>query len=153
MTVSNEKDSAHDQKSIKVTDRRMFTPEGELREDYRFLAEEKSQEEPAAPPETAPPETAPPETASPPEDDDPETGNVTFFDLVSLLGENASVYIQQSAVPSGERQQHLELAQLHIGLLDVLKRKTEGRLGPREGAFLDDVLYRLRMALTQHGGR
>jgi len=64
---------------MKVTDKRMFTPEGELREEYRFLEERAKKaaaagearpegaREPAAPSEAAPPPGAPP--GSPPERD------------------------------------------------------------------------------------
>lgn len=57
---------------MKVTDKRMFTAEGELREEYRFLEERardaaaegearpERAEEPAAPSEPAPPPGAPP---------------------------------------------------------------------------------------------
>ncbi|HSL81438.1 MAG TPA: hypothetical protein VLF66_01595, partial [Thermoanaerobaculia bacterium] len=58
---------------MKVTDKRMFTPEGELREEYRFLEERAKEaaeagaarperaEEPAAPSEAAAPPVPPPE--------------------------------------------------------------------------------------------
>src|SRR5215207_1782762 len=45
-------------KEMKVTDKRMFTPEGELREEYRFLNEKSTATEPA--PEPPRPEAARP---------------------------------------------------------------------------------------------
>lgn len=68
---------------MKVTDKRMFTPEGELREEYRFLEERARQsaaegearpergEEPAAPAEPPPPPAAPP---GPPPEQGPGAG-------------------------------------------------------------------------------
>lgn len=51
-------DEERDEKSrdIKVTDRRMFTPDGKLKEEYRWLeeaqpAKEEAAQEPAVPPE------------------------------------------------------------------------------------------------------
>lgn len=51
-------DEERDEKSrdIKVTDRRMFTPDGKLKEEYRWLEEEKPPKEEAAGEPAAPPE-------------------------------------------------------------------------------------------------
>lgn len=67
---------------MKITDKRMFTPEGELREEYRFLEERArdaaeegearpEREEPAAPSDAAPPPSAPP---GPPPERSPGAG-------------------------------------------------------------------------------
>jgi len=57
--------SDHDDSKIKVTDKRMFAPDGSLREEYRFLEEEtKEPKEPPAGPK--PPDVAPSEPAERP---------------------------------------------------------------------------------------
>lgn len=73
-------DEERDEKSrdIKVTDRRMFTPDGKLKEEYRWLeearpAKEEAAREPAAPPEreetfTVAEPAGPSPTAEPPGD-------------------------------------------------------------------------------------
>ena len=158
------------EKSLKVTDRRMFTADGELREEYRDLDKDSASTTTAAPtapqPTTsAPVDTAPPAaTSSPaaPPAATPMSGNPPggaaesdgssegaegpgFFDLVGLLAEPASIYLKEahSADPRGAAQS-LELARLHIDLLSVLRTKTQGNLSPQEDAMLEDVIYQLR---------
>ncbi len=143
---------AAEPKTVKVTDRRMFTPDGELREEYRHLEDVPARQEPARPePDRSEPGTPEAELSEPPPRE-PEPGEASFFDLVSLLGEHASIYLRQATVPDGEAAQNLEMARLHIDLLDVLKQKTAGNLDREEQALLDDVLYRLRLAVTSQRG-
>ena len=142
------------QKSMKVKDRRMFTPDGELREEYRHLEESgESAGEPkaseASPEPVAEPPKAP-EREPPSEPADPNAPS--FFDLVSLLAENASVYLRHSAMPGAEGAQNQELAKLHIDLLAVLKQKTSGNLDREEQSMLDEMLYRLRLAFSSQRG-
>ncbi|MEM9594246.1 MAG: DUF1844 domain-containing protein [Acidobacteriota bacterium] len=153
---------------IKVTDRRMFTPDGRLRPEY----EESLAESPSAPqqasspapsqPEPAaqrPPQASPPPAAAPPQapaqesqgevDDTPLRAG--FQDLVGMLAQTASVYLQDASTRLERRAESLELARMHIDLLVVLQRKTAGNLEPGEKALLDDVLYQLRMAIVEQG--
>ncbi len=44
------------------------------------------------------------------------------------------------------------MARLHIDLLDVLRQKTAGNLTAQERAFLEDLLYRLRVRYVQKRG-
>ena len=160
--VSNEK------KEIKVTDKRMFTPEGELREEYRFLSEKSTsaaaEPAPAATPAAEPrPQPAPPrepsrrsEPETAPRADLPEMpselGGPSFFDLVAILAEPIPIYLGDAALPDGEDATNLEMARLHIDLLDILRRKTAGNLTAQEAAFLEDLLYRLRVRYVQKQG-
>lgn len=141
---------------LKVNDKRMFTPEGELREEYRHLEdaatgprEEKPRPEP--PPAATPPE--PPRREAGPEPAPPRgagaQSGVTIVDLVGLLAEHAAVYLGERALPDGESMTDLRTAQLHIDLLDVLREKTKGNLTPREQAMIEDVLYQLRVAYVE----
>ncbi len=152
------------EKQIKVTDKRMFTPEGDLREEYRFLAEKSTAaaeppaadaaaEAPAAAP-VAPP--APPPTAE--EDAEPRPLELpgtppgygpTFYDLVSMLAEPIPLYLGDMDLPNGQVVENLEMAQLHIDLLDVLRQKSLGNLTAQEAAFLEDLLYRARVRYVQ----
>jgi len=54
-------------KEIKITDKRMFTPDGELREEYRFLEEKSTTEPPAGVDAPVPAAPAPPGPAPPPD--------------------------------------------------------------------------------------
>lgn len=160
---------SNEQKEIKVTDKRMFTPEGELREEYRFLSEKSTPAaaEPAAAPAAAPPPQPrpepPPEPAprrSEPEaaarldlpETPPELGGASFFDLVAILAEPIPIYLGDAPLPDGGDASNLELARLHIDLLAILRQKTAGNLSAQESAFLEDLLYRLRVRYVQKRG-
>lgn len=150
---------------FKVTDKRRFTPEGELREEYRVLEEERAKnpppEAPAAP--TAPAEPATPATPAPTLAEDSERaaepaeapdgrGGPGFLDLVMMLAEPATIYLGEARLPDGSTQENLQLAGLHIEFLEVLRQKTEGNLNAQESAVLADVLYQLRTRYTQKRG-
>lgn len=164
-------------KEIKVTDKRMFTPEGELREEYSFLGEKSTAAEAPEPasPEPVRPEPAPPEPPrrSPVElpvpegypaaaaqaaeasrfdpGAPPEMGP-SFLDLAAMLAEPAAIYLGDAPLPDGQWAENLEMARLHIDLLDLLRQKTAGNLTPQESAILEDLLYRLRVRYVQKSG-
>jgi hypothetical protein len=154
------------EKQLKVTDKRMFTPEGDLREEYRFLSEKATAApaadpapEPAAPQATSPAASAPPppQSAGPaapemPPLDLPETPpgyGPSFFDLVSMLAEPIPLYLGDMDLPDGQIVENLEMARAHIDLLDVLHQKTAGNLTAQEAAYLEDLLYRARVRYVQ----
>jgi hypothetical protein len=166
-------------KDIKVTDKRIFTPEGDLKEEYRHLEESRPRSEPepgppqdrspdggsliespgagipraesgattsAERPEAAAPgptaDTAPGPGASP----EPDLGDEpSFFDLLGILAQPAALYLGDARLPDGRTAEDLELAKLHIDLLEVLRHKTAGNLTPEESSTLEDLLYQLRM--------
>lgn len=148
------------EKQIKVTDKRMFTPEGELREEYRVLHEKAT----AAPePEPAPASAAPP-AAAPPQDaghaeyemapplelpGTPPGYGPSFYDLVSMLAEPIPLYLGDMDLPDGQVVENLEMARLHIDMLDVLRQKTVSNLTAQEAAYLEDLLYRARVRYVQ----
>lgn len=151
-------------KEIKVTDKRMFTPEGELKEEYRFLDEKST---PAAAgtvvaevlPEPPPRQPEPPREAVWDEDParlgfpgTPPGLGPSFFDLAAMLAEPAAIYLGDAPLPDGQWAENLEMARLHIDLLDVLRQKSAGNLTAQESAFLDDLLYRLRVRYVQKNG-
>jgi hypothetical protein len=143
------------EKQIKVTDKRMFTPEGELREEYRVLAE-KSTAAPAVEPAPAPAAPAPsprgPEPATAPPLDFPEEQpgfGPSFYDLISMLAEPIPLYLGDMDLPDGQMVENLEMARLHIDMLDVLRQKTAGNLTAQEAAALEDLLYRARVRYVQ----
>src|SRR5687768_14128282 len=167
-------------KEMKVTDKRMFTPEGELREEYRFLNEKSTATtttaeitEPApepARPEASRSEPGRPEPPRPPEPQrraagypEPEEdsgldfpgapqGGPGFLDLAAMLAEPAAIYLGDAPLPDGQWAENLEMARLHIDLLDVLRQKTAGNLTAQESAILEDLIYRLRVRYVQKHG-
>ena len=160
-------------KEIKVTDRRMFTAEGELREEFRDLeaaAPAGAPEIPPAPAPEPPPATSPREVPSEPpagaahpaaEERAPRLEipagasalpGPAFFDLVALLAEPIALYLGDAQLPDGQSVENLEMARLHIDLLDVLRQKTAGNLTAQELRFLEDLLYRSRLRYVQKRG-
>ena len=160
-------------KEMKVTDKRMFTPEGELREEYRFLNEKSTATaettEPA--PEASRPEPSRPEPSRPeparraapagypePEEDSglglsgAPQGGPGFLDLAAMLAEPAAIYLGDAPLPDGQWAENMEMARLHIDLLDVLRQKTAGNLTAQESAILEDLIYRLRVRYVQKRG-
>ena len=150
--MSNEK------KELKVTDKRLFTPDGELREEYRVLAE-KSTAAPAvteaiAATATAP-EPPPPAASAPldlPEMPPDLGGGPSFFDLVAMLAEPVPIYLGDAVLPDGQDATNLEMARFYIDLLGVLRQKSAGNLTAQESAFLEDLLYRMRVRYVQKRG-
>ncbi len=138
----------------------MFTADGELREPYRDLdkdsgagAEAVAAPESPGPPPTAetPPQPSGQHPAVSSDDSDPhsvpseEAEGPGVFDLVGLLAEPATIYLKQAHTADPQTAaQNLELARLHIDLLNVLQTKTRGNLSSQEDAMLQDVIHQLR---------
>lgn len=150
---------------MKVTDRRLFTTDGELKDEFRHLenaevpdvaarpvTEEESSAAPVKPAVEVP--DAPDVPGYPAADS--ATQQPTFFDLVSMIAEPASIYLREASMGrSGElraasqQEQNLQLARLHIDLLAVLRDKAAPQLDDRELATLDDLLVRLKSGFVQ----
>ena len=159
---------------MKVTDRRMFTDDGELREEYRHLEQQKAgaaaQPEPpaapdvqaganeppvadAAPPASSPPDSAP-RTAGPgaaAANEMPPRGarSPGFMDLVAMLAEPVAFLLGDARLPDGQSAQDLPRARLHIDLLAVLQEKTRGNVSEQERALVEDLLAQLRMRYVE----
>ena len=142
----------------------MFTPEGELREEFRDAVDGGAQapapdsgasRSPSPSPSPPEPSTAStPSTPAGPAADEPEPdtpSGAKFEDLVALLAQSASVYLSQAAQRIENRSEHLEMARMHVDLLAILKHKTQGNLKAEESAMLEQVLAQLRMAFVQNG--
>lgn len=133
---------------LRVKDRRMFTADGTLRDEYREILNRPPAPVVAEP--TPAPSAPSPEPAKPPAPT--LSTNASFQDLVGLLAQSASVYLSHALqAPIQQRAEHLELAKLHIDLLSILKHRTTGNLETLEQSMLDDVIYRLRLAIVDKG--
>lgn len=129
-----------------MTDKRLFTPEGELREEYRFLDQPTATSPPGVLAPAPPIESlalAPP-LAAESADDGP-----SFFDLLAMIAEPASLYLGDLTLPDGQSAEDVEMARLHIELLAMLRRKTAGNLTDQESMVLDDTLARLQMRYVE----
>jgi hypothetical protein len=145
-----------DEGEIKVTDRRLFTEDGELRESID--GSEEAEQDRAAASEPAETPATPPSGESEPQQepraerpgferrslDEPE--GVDFTMLINAMAQPALIFLGEVAHPgSGERELNLEQARLQIDLLDMLRIKCRGNLTAEEEGLLDRILYQLRM--------
>lgn len=120
--------------NLKVTDRRHFTADGELKADVP----ESSPSAPAEP-SSAPPPPAKAEAASP--KDDGASSPVSFSSFVISLATQAADYL-------GGEQKDLGAARQMISALEMLKDKSEGRRTEDESRILDAILFDLRLAFV-----
>ena len=141
---------------IKITDKRMFTPDGELREGYEHLEEGGSGEAASGPAETRIGSESEDLSAEAERVEMPGTtpgmGTPTFMDLVAVLADPVALYLGDVQMPGGESVENLEMARLHIDLLDILREKTTGNVAPEESRVLEELLYQLRLRYVQKRG-
>jgi Domain of unknown function (DUF1844) len=147
-------------KPIRVVDRRMFTPEGELRPGFE---PEETVSEPARPapmpaapsPDTPATPAATAEDAAPPWDAEPEAAGEPrgeFARMVSSLATTAYSALGLLSDPAaGPRHRDLAIARQMIDWLAVLEQKTRGNLSFEESDLLSRVLYELRLAYVEVG--
>ncbi len=151
---------------LKVHDRRLFTSDGELRDEFRHLesAEAPNPTAVRAEEDTSTIEETPAQQASYPAIPDDVKGykkpaggrEPSVLDLIGLLAEPASLYLREASMgrsgdlrAASQADQNLQLAQVHIDLLSVLRNKTLGHLDANERSMLDDVILRLQTGFVQ----
>ena len=136
------------EESFRVIDRRPFTTEGELREE--FVAEKareaqlEAQKEPVAPQApTAVPEAKTPAAETP-------KRSAPFENLIRMLGSNGAMVLGAYADPrTGQPVIDPEAARELIDMLDVLHEKTKGHLAPEEENLLVELLGKLKMTFLE----
>ncbi|HVB33396.1 MAG TPA: DUF1844 domain-containing protein [Patescibacteria group bacterium] len=137
-----------------VVDRRLFTSEGELRQDARDQIEHERKSEEAKPAEAA--RGAQPKTgeqakevpAIPP----PETPrrSPAFEMVIDLIARNAVAMLGGIADPrTGQPMMDLEGAREVIDMLDALREKTRGNLAQEEEHLLLEVIGSLKMTYLE----
>ena len=124
---------------VTVKDRRMFNPDGSLRQPLAETIEEKPtppapsaeniESQPSQETKTRPVPTAP---------------SQEFAELVQMLATNAIMNLG-GAPQLGRGGIDIETARHFIEMLAVLKEKTEGNLTEEEDKMLTDLVSRLRM--------
>ncbi len=125
------------EKTIKVVDRRMFTADGELREEVKAELDKPDEAAPEKAPAAAPAEPALPS--------DP-----AFLRLLDMLAQTASLYLSGIPDPAtGHRQADLHGARQIVDSLAALREKTRGRLSFEESDALDGLLGELQLAFAR----
>lgn len=154
----------NDKKELKVTDKRIFTAEGDIREEFRNDIHPADPAtivapppEAAAPPPEAKPETKAAPKSKPAEPKDkrsisdragsPETPFANFIEpLIAQaymsLGMLRNPYQPQAKLDPGAARQMIDI-------LNLLQEKTAGNLTPEEEDFLTTHLGELKLAYVQ----
>jgi hypothetical protein len=129
-------------KPIKVVDRRMFTSEGDLRDDVK-------EELASVPP--APEAPAKPAAPSPAPAEEPVAAtSPAFLRLLDMLAQTASLYLQGIPDPAtGRRSVDLGASREIIDSLLALRDKTRGRLSFEETDALEGLLGELQLVFTR----
>jgi hypothetical protein len=74
----------------------------------------------------------------------------SFASLIQLIAMQAMVGLGGMAGPGGQQiPPNIELAKLHIDMLDMIETKTKGNLDAEEQRLLDTTLHQLRMAYVE----
>lgn len=164
--MPEEKQRQKDQ--IKVTDKRIFTAEGDIREEFRdeirpvepsFTPAARTSEAPPPAPDAAPPpeERRVADQGPPPGEHDRRTirdkaqnPGTPFTDFIEpliaqaymSLGMLRNPYSPKPTIDPGAARQMIEI-------ITMLKEKTAGNLTPDEHDFLDTHLGELKLAFVQ----
>ena len=164
------KDKSPQREQIKVTDKRIFTPQGEIREEFRqeirpadpaaVRPVEKTQE--PAPEKTAPKPIAPEQAQrmdpGPPAGgerrrtlaDKAQNPGTAFSDFVEPLIAQAYMSLGMLRNPySAKPTIDVGAARQMIEILTMLKEKTANNLNPEEEDFLSTHLGELKLAFVQ----
>ena len=138
---------SEEEKPIRVVDRRMFTPDGELRPDFE---PDETPEPPKAPPTAAPPRSAAPQTPVAPDAGGEGATSQAFLALVSFLATNVYAALGIDAM-TGKTLPRRDpaAAQQMIEWLVVLEQKSRGNLNFEETDLMSRALYELRMAYVE----
>ncbi len=129
-----------DEKTIKVVDRRLFTADGELRDDVKA---ELSKPDVSPPPESAPAK----------EPEGPGATNQAFLRLLDMLTQTAALYLEGIPDPAtGRRQPDLVGARQIVDSLVALREKTRGQLSFEEADALDTLLGELQLTFARLAG-
>jgi hypothetical protein len=141
---------------IKITDRRLFTSEGELRGEI----EEEEERKEEAPVQTSA-AVEPDAPSAPPAEQElgfehhpvEEPSGVDFTMLLNAMAQPVLVFLGEIPDPDGSPRVDLEQARIQIDMLELLKVKCRGNLTANEDGLLDRILYQLRMLYVSKSGQ
>lgn len=157
--ISIQGESVADQKDegFKVVDRRLFTEQGELRQDV--VEQEQREQEAAAKKAAERPKTAAAKgadgvtgaNAAPAEEEEEQIPPSRSFQMmVDFLTRNAAAMLGGMADPrTGQPFVDIEGAREMIDMLDVLREKTKGNLAKADSDLLVEVLGSLKLTFME----
>ena len=145
--MPDERDPKHpgsEAETFRVIDRRLFTAEGDLRQDLADqIAAEAAKEKPPAKP------VQPTETPSVPQAEAPRPLHY-FQVLLESLARNAALMLGGYADPrTGQVVVDLDGARELVEMLEALRDKTRGNLAPEEDRMLSEILSTLKLSYLE----
>jgi hypothetical protein len=145
-------------RGFKVEDRRRFSPEGELKPEYRSehkAGPAQGAEKPSAP-HLAQEEAAAVRRAEAEAEAAAEAAyegsrdTITFASFIVGLSTEALAFLGEMPNPAtGERQADLKAAEQIIDIIGILREKTRGNLDSDEESLMDAILFDLRMKYVE----
>lgn len=135
------------EETFRVIDRRLFTEQGELRQE--IAAEEKRE---AVKEANVAKQEAPVGPAEAPENPSAETPkrSAAFENLIRMIGSNAAMVLGAYTDPrTGQPMIDPDAARELIDMLDALHEKTKGNLAPEENDILLDLLGKLKLTYLE----
>lgn len=147
--LASEKNEKH---SIKVTDKRLFTADGDIREEFQqeIRPAEGDPMSHAAPPAAAPepPRAEPPADTAEPRRERDRGGHpgTQFASFVEQLVVQAYMSLGMIRSPYGDVPVDPGAAKQMIDILGMLQEKTAGNLSVEEADFLQTHLGELKLA-------
>lgn len=129
-------------KTIKVVDRRLFTAEGEVRDDVPAESSSPEPAQAAAAPAAAPVEQAAPTAAATPT-------SPAFLALLDMLAQTGLVYLEGVPDAAGGRQPNVAGARQIVEALLALREKTRGQLSFEETDALEGIVGELQLVFTR----
>jgi hypothetical protein len=160
--VADEKHEEKHDESFRVVDRRLFTAEGDLRQEVveekqreqqrteKTAASTKANSTAASPQGAAVAKEAPKAASEAPSSAVAIEPSQSFQMLVDLLARNAAAYLGGIADPrTGQTFLDLEGAREMIDMLDALREKTRGNLAPEDDQLLLEVVGSLKLTFME----
>lgn len=141
-------------RGFKVEDRRRFSPEGELKPEYRpegpaQTAQKFSASAVFTAEETTGQAEAEAETAAEAAYEGSRDA-ITFASFLVGLSTEALAFLGEMPNPAtGDRQADLKAAEQIIDVIGILREKTRGNLDKDEEALMDAILFDLRMKYVE----
>jgi hypothetical protein len=144
--ASPERQEEHSEQAFTVSDKRLFTKEGQRREGEARAVPPRTSTPPPSPepPRQAPPPPPQMEGPPPPLQEMPPADFTTF---VAMLANNIMMFLGQIPDPMTQ-QRRVDPAQAKhsIDILMMLQEKTQGNLTTEEARLLEEILPQLQMA-------
>jgi hypothetical protein len=155
--MPQEREEEQSTQGFTVSDKRLFTREGQRRAVENEEAASRASAPPPPPRQEAPRSQAPPRPqASGARPSRQEVPPADFSSLVLMLAQNVTMFLGQHPDPAvQQRYRDLSQAKHMIDILIMLREKTKGNLNVEEQQLLEEVVSQLQMAyvtVSRQGG-